>query len=72
MISSYYYYFVVSDIPLSTLPSVPFCFQYTISGKKVEVAVKRAISGMPVPQRGALSNPECIDQYYNVPQLQNF
>ncbi|KAL8569148.1 hypothetical protein ACOMHN_020275 [Nucella lapillus] len=45
---------------------------YTISGKKVEVAVKRAISGMDVPQRGALANPGSIDLYYNVPQLQGY
>ncbi|KAK7087117.1 acetoacetyl-CoA synthetase-like [Littorina saxatilis] len=52
-------------LPIADIP-------YTISGKKVEVAVKRAISGMSVPQRGALANPECIDQYYNIPELQDF
>ena len=35
-------------------------------------SVKRAISGMSVPQRGALANLECIDLYYNIPQLQDF
>jgi hypothetical protein len=38
----------------------------------VEVAVKRAISGMNVPQRGALANPDSIDLYYNIPQLQDY
>nr|KAG5704692.1 hypothetical protein BaRGS_025334 [Batillaria attramentaria] len=52
-------------LPIADIP-------YTISGKKVEVAVKRAISNMNVPQRGALANPECIDLYYNIPELQNY
>lgn len=52
-------------LPIADIP-------YTISGKKVEVAVKRAISGLSVPQRGALANPESIDLYYNIPELQDF
>ena len=44
--------------------------QYTISGKKVEVAVKRIISGETVNQRGALSNPSSLDLYYNIPELE--
>lgn len=42
---------------------------YTINGKKVEVAVKRIISGDNVLQRGALANPKSLDLYYNLPQL---
>ena len=52
-----------------------FCFlpeQYTINGKKVEVAVKRIISGEDIQQRGALANPDSLDLYYNIPQLQGF
>lgn len=41
----------VSDIP------------YTISGKKVEMAVRRIIHGMSVPNRDALANPESLDLY---------
>ncbi|XP_025089979.1 acetoacetyl-CoA synthetase-like isoform X2 [Pomacea canaliculata] len=52
-------------LPIEDIP-------YTISGKKVEIAVKRAISGMDVPQRGALANPSSIDLYYNIPELQNY
>ncbi|XP_062517192.1 acetoacetyl-CoA synthetase-like [Corticium candelabrum] len=42
---------------------------YTVSGKKVEVAVKHIISGQDVSNRGALINPESLDLYYNIPEL---
>ncbi|GAA6072702.1 acetoacetyl-CoA synthetase isoform X1, partial [Tachysurus ichikawai] len=45
---------------------------YTISGKKVEVAVKQVIAGKEVSQRGAFSNPDSLDLYKNLPELQNF
>ncbi|KAK4813200.1 hypothetical protein QYF61_017635 [Mycteria americana] len=45
---------------------------YTINGKKVEVAVKQIIAGKEVEQRGAFSNPETLDLYKNIPELQNF
>uniref|UniRef100_A0A8C3M003 Acetoacetyl-CoA synthetase n=1 Tax=Chrysolophus pictus TaxID=9089 RepID=A0A8C3M003_CHRPC len=45
---------------------------YTINGKKVEVAVKQIIAGKEVEQRGAFSNPETLDLYQNIPELQNF
>lgn len=51
------------------------CFlsvQYTLSGKKVEVAVKQVIAGREVTQRGAFSNPDSLDLYKNLPELQNF
>ena len=43
--------------------------QYTINSKKVEVAVKRIISGDDIKQRGALANPNSLDLYYNIPEL---
>ncbi|XP_064392803.1 acetoacetyl-CoA synthetase-like [Halichondria panicea] len=43
---------------------------YTINAKKVEVAVKKIISGEEVQQRGALANPQSLDLYYNIPELQ--
>lgn len=46
--------------------------QYTISGKKVEVAVKQVIAGRDVTQRGAFSNPASLDLYKNIPELQNY
>ncbi len=36
---------------------------YTISGKKVELAVQRAIHGLQVPNRDALANPEVLEEY---------
>ena len=46
--------------------------QYTISGKKVEVAVKQVIAGREVAQRGMFSNPDSLDLYKNIPELQNY
>lgn len=37
---------------------------YTRSGKKVELAVTRILSGRPVTNVGALSNPESLEEYY--------
>ncbi|KAM9822957.1 acetoacetyl-CoA synthetase [Syngnathus typhle] len=45
---------------------------YTLSGKKVEVAVKQVLAGGEVSQRGAFSNPDSLDLYKNIPELQNF
>ncbi|XP_029366355.1 acetoacetyl-CoA synthetase isoform X2 [Echeneis naucrates] len=45
---------------------------YTISGKKVEVAVKQVIAGREVAQKGAFSNPDSLDLYKNIPELQNY
>lgn len=39
---------------------------YTISGKKVELAVQRMIHGQPVPNRDALANPAALDQYAGI------
>jgi acetoacetyl-CoA synthetase len=36
---------------------------YTISGKKVEIAVRQMIHGEPVPNRDALANPQVLEQY---------
>lgn len=45
---------------------------YTISGKKVEVAVKQVIAGKDVKHHSAFSNPKSLELYKNVPELQNF
>ncbi|XP_074635264.1 acetoacetyl-CoA synthetase-like isoform X2 [Acropora palmata] len=42
---------------------------YTASGKKVEVAVKKILSGEHVTSRGALANPDSLDFYYNIQEL---
>ncbi|MEK7731338.1 MAG: acetoacetate--CoA ligase, partial [Planctomycetota bacterium] len=39
---------------------------YTISGKKVELAVQHMIHGQPVPNRDALANPAALDQYAGI------
>jgi acetoacetyl-CoA synthetase len=35
----------------------------TINGKKVEIAVKKIISGMDVIASSTVSNPECLQDY---------
>ncbi|KAM7051175.1 acetoacetyl-CoA synthetase isoform 1-T1 [Molossus nigricans] len=45
---------------------------YTLTGKKVEVAVKEVIAGKAVEYRGAFSNPETLDLYRHIPELQGF
>jgi acetoacetyl-CoA synthetase len=49
-------------IPVTDVP-------YTLNMKKVELAVRNVIHGKPVKNRDALRNPECLDQYANVPEL---
>jgi acetoacetyl-CoA synthetase len=39
---------------------------YTISGKKVEIAVSKILNGEKVDNREALSNPKSLDQFYNI------
>ncbi|EDV23760.1 uncharacterized protein TRIADDRAFT_26822 [Trichoplax adhaerens] len=46
-------------------PDIP----YTLSGKKVEVAVKKIICGEEVSYRNALQNPTSLDFYQNLPEL---
>ncbi|KAI9482744.1 MAG: acetoacetate-CoA ligase [Benjaminiella poitrasii] len=50
-------------LPIGDIP-------YTINGKKVEVAVKKIISGRKVTATGTLSNPESLELYYNIPELE--
>ena len=48
------------------VPGIP----YTLNMKKVEMAVKKAIDGKPVLNKDALSNPEILDFYANIKELQ--
>ncbi|GAB5589527.1 hypothetical protein Unana1_04427 [Umbelopsis nana] len=50
-------------LPIGDIP-------YTINGKKVEVAVKKIISGQNVLPSGTLVNPESLELYKNIPELQ--
>jgi acetoacetyl-CoA synthetase len=49
-----------------TTPDVP----YTLNMKKVELAVKKVIEGQPVLNKDALSNPEALDYYAELKELQ--
>jgi acetoacetyl-CoA synthetase len=44
-----------------TCPDIP----YTISGKKVELAVKKVLEGKIVKNKSALRNPECLEFFKN-------
>ncbi|MFC1823449.1 acetoacetate--CoA ligase [Thermodesulfobacteriota bacterium] len=48
------------------IPAVP----YTLNMKKVELAVKKVIQGQTVLNKDALSNPEALDYYGNIKELQ--
>ncbi|MBU4175838.1 MAG: acetoacetate--CoA ligase [Actinobacteria bacterium] len=48
------------------VPDIP----YTINMKKVELSVKKVIEGEPVKNKDALKNPEALDYYENIPELQ--
>jgi len=43
---------------------------YTISGKKVELAVQNVVHGREVKNKDALANPEALDCYVDLPELQ--
>jgi acetoacetyl-CoA synthetase len=47
------------------VPDIP----YTMNMKKVESAVTNIIHGRPVLNRDALRNPESLDFYQNIPEL---
>jgi acetoacetyl-CoA synthetase len=51
-------------IPIEDIP-------YTISGKKVEIAVRKIIEGKEVHNRDALKNPEALDLYADLEELKN-
>lgn len=44
---------------------------YTISGKKVELAVRNIIHNEPVENRDALANPQALDLYKDLAELQS-
>ncbi len=49
-----------------SIPAVP----YTLNMKKVELAVKKVVEGQPVLNKDALSNPEVLDYYADLKELQ--
>ncbi len=48
------------------MPDIP----YTLNMKKVEIAVKKIIEGQTVQNKDALKNPEILDFYANIKELQ--
>jgi len=52
-------------LPITDIP-------YTVNGKKVEVAIKKILAGQSVKNQGALANPECLELYKNIPEVQTF
>jgi acetoacetyl-CoA synthetase len=48
-------------LPIEDIP-------YTVNGKKVEVAVKQILAGMPVKNAGALANPQSLELFKNIPE----
>ena len=56
-------------VPAKTLETKDI--PYTISGKKVEIAVRKIISGEDVTNRDAFANPESLDFYKNLTVLQS-
>ncbi|KAL4224429.1 hypothetical protein ACF0H5_017881 [Mactra antiquata] len=63
-------YLTARHVPTMILPCTDI--PYTISGKKVEVAVRQTIMGQDVIQKGALANPDSLTQYKDIPELQNY
>lgn len=49
-------------LPIADIP-------YTLTGKKVEVAVKKIISGQTVVPSSALANPESLALFYGIREL---
>ena len=66
----------IADIPVRFLPPRPIkrswltLLKYTINGKKVEVAVKKIISGEAMAPSGQLANPDSLKLFQNLPELQ--
>ena len=48
------------------VPDIP----YTLNMKKVELSVKKVIEGQAVQNKDALKNPEVLDYYANLKELQ--
>lgn len=56
----------LSDRQVIACPAIP----YTVNGKKVEIAVKKTLSGKPVNNLSALLNPESLDFFSSLREQQ--
>jgi len=46
--------------------------QYTINGKKIEIAVKKIISGVRVTPSATVANPGSLEEYYKYQEIERF
>lgn len=47
-----------------------FTPQYTVNGKKIEIAVKQIVSGTTTKPSGSVANPESLQLYYKYRDLE--
>ncbi|KAJ3272760.1 hypothetical protein HDV01_005288 [Terramyces sp. JEL0728] len=59
----------VRHIPAKILPIADI--PYTLTGKKVEVAIKKILAGQTVKPSTSLANPDSLNLYYDLPELKN-
>ncbi|KAI9457898.1 hypothetical protein F5148DRAFT_1221811 [Russula earlei] len=45
---------------------------YTINGKKIEIAVKKVVSGTRVVPSATVANPESLEEYYKYQEIERF
>jgi acetoacetyl-CoA synthetase len=50
----------------------PTPIQYTINGKKIEIAVKKIVSGLRVVPSSTVANPDSLDDYYKYQEIERF
>lgn len=67
--------FEVEDIPVRLFFVLPSGFvmmspQYTVNGKKIEIAVKQIVSGSNLKPSGTVANPDSLKLYYKFRDLE--
>jgi acetoacetyl-CoA synthetase len=45
--------------------------QYTVNGKKIEIAVKRIVSGSNLKPSGTVANPASLELYYKYRNIES-
>jgi hypothetical protein len=45
--------------------------QYTVNGKKIEIAVKQIVSGSNLKPSGTVANPESLNLYYKYRDIES-
>ncbi|XP_042895655.1 acetoacetyl-CoA synthetase-like isoform X4 [Parasteatoda tepidariorum] len=45
---------------------------YNLNGKRMESIVKKIVNTNIIPEVSNVRNPECLKEYWNIPELQNF